>query len=428
MEDVTPKLLEAIQHDFQNQFDKSGLIKSLYAKIRDGTATYDEANEFAIETGKLLSAAFKKNLSEDVLPDGRMYYNIANRILNATLTNNHKLITEVTSKVQTSLNKAAGIGLKAVIPDVNESRIIGLVNKASSAAEFSTVAWLFDEPVVNFSQSIVDDSIRANAEFQYKSGLSPKIVRREAGDCCDWCKEVVGSYKYPDVPEGVYKRHRYCRCTVTYEAGKYAADVHTKREYDSGDVQARIESSRAYQERMGIESQRQKADRKRQARLQAVNERTLKKQQKKSRIEYAENGEKAMKTLANTRKSSIMTEKKDLSKYVGKEIIDTSNRGVREWYVANVNDIPNQIDESLPFIEQVKQAFNLRNKYKRQARIAMSDTETVEMLEKKRPVPTFEKMLKHKIEDKHMTEVEALEDILKTASKTNADVNKEFNL
>ena len=31
------------------------------------------------------------------------------------------------------------------------------------------------------------------------------------------------------------------------------------------------------------------------------------------------------------------------------------------------------------------------------------------------------------MEDKHMTE-EALEDILKTASKTNADVNKEFDL
>ena len=75
-----------------------------------------------------------------------------------------------------------------------------------------------------------------------------------------------------------------------------------------------------------------------------------------------------------------------------------------------------------------KQAFELRNKYKRQARIAMSDIETVERLEKKKPVPTFEEMLKHKIEDKHMTEEEALKDILKTASKTNADVNKEFDL
>lgn len=307
MEDITPKLLEAIQNDFQSQFNKSKTIQGLYAKIRDGTATYEEANEFAIETGRLLSASFQKNLSEDILPDGRMYYNIANRVLGTTLTNNHRLITGVTSKVQTSLNKAAGIGIKAIVPDVNESRIMGLVNKVSSAAEFSTVAWLFDEPVVNFSQSIVDDAIRTNAEFQYKSGLSPKIARKEVGNCCDWCKEVVGSYEYPDVPVGVYKRHRYCRCTVAYEAGKYATDVHTKREYDSGDVKARIENSRAFQERMGIESQRQKAERKRQAKLQAWKEETLKKQQKESRIEYAKNGGKTAKPLANAGGSGKIT-------------------------------------------------------------------------------------------------------------------------
>lgn len=359
MEDITPKLLEAIQNDFQSQFDKSKLIKSLYAKIRDGTATYDEANEFAIETGKLLSASFRKNLSEEVLPDGRMYYNIANRILNTTLTNNHKLITAVTAKVQTSLNKAAGIGLKAVIPDVNESRIIGLVNKVSSAAEFSTVEWLFYEPVVNFSQSIVDDSIRDNAEFQYKSGLSPKIVRKEVGNCCDWCKEVVGSYEYPDVPEGVYKRHRYCRCIVTYEAGKYARDVHTKNKYNSSDVQARIESSRAYQERMGIESQRQKAERKRQAGLQAANDEILKKQQKESRIEYAKNGGKTAKPLANTGKSSkiksididdfeMVTYGKNIDKKVENTIFNTFKQAEKngEFFISEViiKNIPDGID------------------------------------------------------------------------------------
>lgn len=341
MEDITPKLLEAIQNDFQSQFDKSKTIQSLYAKIRDGTATYDEANDFAIETGRLLSASFQRNLSEDVLPDGRMYYNIANRILNSTLINNHKLITEVTSEVQTSLNKAAGLGLKAIVPDVNESRITGLVNKVSSATEFSTVAWLFDEPVINFSQSIVDDAIRANAEFQYKSGLSPKIVRREVGNCCDWCKEVVGSYEYPDVPEGVYKRHRYCRCTVAYEAGKYATDVHTKREYDSGDVKARIENSRAFQERLGVESQRQKAERKRQAKLQAWKEETLKKQQKASRIEYAKNGGKTAKALENTGESGK----------IKREIFLTTDDPMREVTGAGLLSHPNEINVILEDME-----------------------------------------------------------------------------
>ena len=49
MEDVAPELLKKIQSDFQDRFDKSALIAELYEKVRDGTATYVEANKYAIE-------------------------------------------------------------------------------------------------------------------------------------------------------------------------------------------------------------------------------------------------------------------------------------------------------------------------------------------------------------------------------------------
>lgn len=118
----------------------------------------------------------------------------------------------------------------------------------------------------------------------------------------------------------------------------------------------------------------------------------------------------------------------ELSKYIGRFIVETDNQHIREWYYANVSDIPNQIDKSKPIYEQAKQAFELRNKYKHEARLAMSDKYTLEMLEKKRSVLTFAELLHDKMTRKNMTDKEALEDILKTASKTNADVNKEFGL
>ena len=133
------------------------------------------------------------------------------------------------------------------------------------------------------------------------------------------------------------------------------------------------------------------------------------------------------KAVEKSVKSGIIKEK-DISKYIGKKIVDTDNQSIREWYVANVSDIPNQINKSKSFEEQVKQAFDLRNKYKHEARIAMSDKETVEMLERKRPAPTFEQLLQSKMKRKNMTKEDALKDILKTASKTNEDVNKEFGL
>lgn len=120
--------------------------------------------------------------------------------------------------------------------------------------------------------------------------------------------------------------------------------------------------------------------------------------------------------------------KDTLSKYIGKDIVLTDNQHVREWYYANVTDIPNHTDKAQPFEIQVKQAFELRNKYKHDARVAMSDKEIVKMLNKKRPAQTFQGLLKSKMECKGMTKEEALEDILKTAFKTNLDVNKEFGL
>lgn len=130
----------------------------------------------------------------------------------------------------------------------------------------------------------------------------------------------------------------------------------------------------------------------------------------------------------NSRSGIIEETKNNISSYIGQPITKTDNQHIREWYYANVSDIPNQINKKLPLDEQAKQAFELRNKYKHQARAAMTDTETAEMLEKKRPAPMFDELVESKMKRKGMTRQEAIKDILKTASKTNEDVNKEFGL
>ncbi|MDO5014536.1 MAG: toxin glutamine deamidase domain-containing protein [Clostridia bacterium] len=122
-------------------------------------------------------------------------------------------------QVQEILNKESKIRIRAVKPELNQDRINGIVNKISEYDDFKKGKWLLKEPVINFTQAVVDDTIKVNADFQYKAGLRPEIIRKEFGNCCDWCKDVVGVYNYPEVPEDVYKRHRYCRCTVEYLPG-----------------------------------------------------------------------------------------------------------------------------------------------------------------------------------------------------------------
>ena len=120
--------------------------------------------------------------------------------------------------------------------------------KKECVVSYREVKWLLDEPVKNFTQSVVDNTIKANSEFQYKAGLRPKIIRKEAGNCCDWCKEVVGVYEYPDVPKDVWRRHRFCRCTVDYLPGDgRKQDVWSKQwtDVDKNDkIEKRIEFSK----------------------------------------------------------------------------------------------------------------------------------------------------------------------------------------
>lgn len=235
MEDVSPGILENIQNEFYKKINNSEIIKNIGEKIKNKVATYDEANEYAIEVGNILADAYKNNISSSILPDGKMYFNIANRIIPPTMTKNFELVSDVTNQVQALLNESSGIGIKPIAPELNHDRINGIVNRISSEDNYDSIKWILDEPIKNFSQNIVDDSIRKNVEFQGKTGMQPRIVRKLAGGCCKWCAAIAGTYSYPDVPKDVYRRHQRCRCTINYFPDKSgrAQDVWSKKWSDN---------------------------------------------------------------------------------------------------------------------------------------------------------------------------------------------------
>ena len=97
---------------------------------------------------------------------------------------------------------------------------------------FDKIKYMLKEPLINLGQSIVDEAVRSNADFQYKAGLSPKIVRTSTGNCCEWCDKLAGTYEYSDVRKtgnNVWRRHSYCRCLVDYHPGNgKKQNAHTK--------------------------------------------------------------------------------------------------------------------------------------------------------------------------------------------------------
>lgn len=217
--DIVPSLLEEIKKEFNIRLSDSEKIRLSKELLELNKATFNNANDYAIELGEILAKVFNEKITTELLPDGRMYYNIAERILNYTLKENHKIISQYSTEVQTLLNNQAGLKIKGLSPELNQDRIDGIVERLSKETDFEQIKWILNEPIINFSQAIVDDTVKSNVDFQYKLGLKPKVKRTVVGNCCDWCRAVEGTHEYPNVPEDVYKRHRYCRCKVTYEPG-----------------------------------------------------------------------------------------------------------------------------------------------------------------------------------------------------------------
>lgn len=217
VEDVVPSLLAKIKSEFEGARLDSERLKVLGKKLADKKAGYLDANDYAIELGDILSEALRGSLSDQTLPDGKMYYNIAKRLLGETLGRNYELVSDYAGAVQKNLNQKAKIGIAVQVPELNQDRIDGLVNRLSSEESFDAVKWLVEDPIVNFSQSIVDDFIQKNAEFHRDAGLEATIERRSTGRCCDWCQSLVGFYLYGKEPANFYRRHQRCRCTIDYD-------------------------------------------------------------------------------------------------------------------------------------------------------------------------------------------------------------------
>ena len=216
VEDIVPSLLKKIKSEFEGARLDSEILKDLLSKLQHSKASYLDANKYAIEIGEILSKALGASLTNETLPDGKMYYNIAQRVLTDLLGRNHELVSDYTEQVQKNLNSEAKIGLAVQVPELNRDRIAGIVNRFSSEDNFEDVSWLLGEPIVNFTQSIVDDTIRKNAEFHAKTGLVPTISRHSTGRCCKWCDSLVGNYIYGEEPNNFYRRHQHCTCVIDF--------------------------------------------------------------------------------------------------------------------------------------------------------------------------------------------------------------------
>ena len=234
VKDVVPELQDQIGTRFRSSILRDRTLQRVGKRIETGRADLSDAHAFAERLGFNLSDALVGTLTQENLPNGTLYYNIAERTVIPALENNYELVNEAATTIQKTIDQQVGIGLGSVRADFPLERIQNLIDKmtADDITYEQVIRWLM-EPIVNNSEAFADDYIRANADFRAKAGLRTKITRRVANNCCDWCAAMAGTWIYGSEPPDIYRRHEYCRCTVTYQSGKTSQNVWSKRKWES---------------------------------------------------------------------------------------------------------------------------------------------------------------------------------------------------
>lgn len=229
MSDIVPALNEEITRKFNNNMMRDRRAARITKRIQDGTADLLDGHEYAQALGESLSNALRTTLTEENLPDGTMFFNIADRTVKPALRVNYELVNDNAAEIQKIVDN--GIGLNAVRADFPEGRINGLIDKIVD----NGLMWL-TEPIINNTEAFFDDYIKANAEARSEAGLDVKIIRTAAFNCCKWCAGKEGTFSYNRAEldaQDIFARHEFCRCSVIYSNGKTRQNIWSKKTWEA---------------------------------------------------------------------------------------------------------------------------------------------------------------------------------------------------
>lgn len=209
MEDIAPVLLEFVMKAFNAN------IKAMKLNPKTADKALKSITEYSEKVGEALAKAFMDEITPDVLPDGVLYYNIANRVITPPVKQAYRMVSDVADELQAAQNAKAGIGIKPIRPPLEQDRIDGLIDLLT-VGSFADNAHFLDEPIKNLVNHFGDNHVEKNAEFLDESGVDVIITRTAEATCCAWCAEKEGTYEgYAEAVENeVFARHDGCQCEV----------------------------------------------------------------------------------------------------------------------------------------------------------------------------------------------------------------------
>lgn len=248
---MADEILEKMRGQYEHRFRNDQKLKRIRKKLQNG-ANQAAAQEYAVAAGEILSDVLKENVTADLfgetMPDAAT---LAGLII-PMMEQNYTHVVSAASASQKYMNSEGNLGMKPIEPEFDRNAAMNIVGRMANYDSFEDAEWLMDEPIRTNSQHIADESLRENAEFQYRSGLKPKIVRTCESDACEWCQMLEGEYDIDEITgkdDPVYQRHNNCQCEITFVPGEGRAENITDQMVNLGDIDDRIAKSREEAER-----------------------------------------------------------------------------------------------------------------------------------------------------------------------------------
>lgn len=218
MADVVDDLLPLIQDAFDTAVRRDAGLRKLQDVITSGKGTYSNVYTYALMLTRHCANTLLRYIKEENLPNGRLYYNIARRLLSPQLRSLSNMLGAACEDVQLAMNQKLGMMLNPITADFDTERADNLAMYVSGLETIEMARTAIGADVENFGLHYVDESIRKNVEFFGESGVSVKVQRIAHSTACEYCLGLAGTYDYDEVRRGseIWSRHRGCKCTIVF--------------------------------------------------------------------------------------------------------------------------------------------------------------------------------------------------------------------
>lgn len=129
-DDVLPELLEKIFGEYKRLIKESTFITRFSDELSKGIAKDSDVSLYGEELGNCASIAFLKFIKEENLPDGILYWNIAERTIEPLLRDVYQKVNDAAEQVQLVSDKKIKVNIKPQHAEFPKDRVHDLIDKA----------------------------------------------------------------------------------------------------------------------------------------------------------------------------------------------------------------------------------------------------------------------------------------------------------